>query len=53
MDMAFVIRHRLKELGLEQLDLAAAAQVTESYISQLLSGKKPPPDTDRTEKSAN
>jgi len=30
-----VIKHRLKDLGLEQKDLAAAAQVTESSISQL------------------
>ncbi len=37
MDVSFIIRQRLKELGLEQRDLAAAAQVTESYISQLLS----------------
>ena len=49
MDMAFVIRQRLKELVLEQRDLAAAAQVTESYISQLLSGKKSPPAPDRTD----
>ena len=49
MDVAFVIRHRLKELGLEQKDLAAAAQVTESYISQLLSRKKSPPAPSRTD----
>ena len=49
MDIALVIRHRLKELGLEQRDLATAAQVTESYISQLLGGKKPPPDPERTD----
>ncbi len=36
MDVSLLIRHRLKDLGLEQKDLAAAAQVTESYISQLL-----------------
>jgi transcriptional regulator with XRE-family HTH domain len=36
-------------LGLEQKDLAAAAQVTESYISQLLAGKKAPPAPDRTD----
>ena len=36
MDVPLIIRHRLNELGLEQKDLAAAAQVTESYISQLL-----------------
>ncbi len=49
MDVALVIRHRLKELGVGQKSLAAAAQVTESYISQLLSGKKAPPAPDRTD----
>jgi transcriptional regulator with XRE-family HTH domain len=39
----------LKELGLEQKDLAAAAQVTESYISQLLARKKAPPAPGRTD----
>jgi transcriptional regulator with XRE-family HTH domain len=48
MDMALVIRHRLHELGLEQRDLATAAKVTESYISQLLSGKRVPPAAHRT-----
>ena len=49
MDVSLVIRHRLKELGLEQKDLAAAAQVTESYISQLLARKKAPPAPGRTD----
>lgn len=49
MDVSFLIRHRLKELGLEQKDLAAAAQVTESYISQLLARKKAPPSPGRTD----
>ena len=49
MDFGSVIRGRLKELGLEQKDLAAAAEVTESYISQLLSRKKAPPAQDRTD----
>ena len=49
MDVSLIIRQRLKELGLEQRDLAAAAQVTESYISQLLSRKKAPPAVDRTD----
>jgi transcriptional regulator with XRE-family HTH domain len=40
---------RLQELGLEQKDLAAATEVTESYISQLLTGKKLPPAPDRTD----
>jgi len=48
-DVCSVIQQRLKELGLEQRDLAAAAQVTESYISQLLTRKKAPPATDRTD----
>ena len=49
MDISLLIRHRLKELGLEQKDLAAAAQVTESYISQLLARKKAPPAPGRTD----
>jgi transcriptional regulator with XRE-family HTH domain len=49
MDVALVIRHRLNELGIEQRDLATAAQVTESYISQLLNGKKTPPMANRTD----
>lgn len=44
-----MIRHRLTELGLEQRDLAVAAEVTESYISQLLARKKIPPAPGRTE----
>lgn len=49
MDVGSVIRQRLAELGLEQKDLAAAAEVTESYISQLLTRKKAPPAPDRTD----
>ena len=49
MDVSLLIRHRLKELGLEQKDLAAAAQVTESYISQLLARKKAPSPPGRTD----
>jgi len=45
----FVIRHRLEELGLEQRDLARAARVTESYISQLLTRRKAPPAPNRTD----
>ena len=48
MDFSLVIRRRLEQLDLEQRDLASAAQVTESYISQLLTRKKTPPATDRT-----
>ncbi len=47
MHVALVIRQRLEQLGLEQRDLADAAQVTESYISQLLAGKKAPPAPNR------
>jgi len=42
-------RQRLEELGLGQKDLAAAAKVTESYISQLLTRKKSPPSSGRTD----
>jgi transcriptional regulator with XRE-family HTH domain len=49
MDVCSVIKARLQELGLEQKDLAAAAEVTESYISQLLTRKKLPPAPDRTD----
>src|ERR1700737_4310020 len=49
MDVPLVIGHRLQELGLEQRDLAAASEVTESYISQLLTRKKAPPAPDRTD----
>src|SRR5713226_8307617 len=49
MDFRLLVRHRLKELGTEQRDLAVAAQVTESYISQLLTGKKAPPAPERTD----
>jgi len=44
-----VIKQRLDELGFEQKDLATAADVTESYISQLLARKKLPPAPDRTD----
>jgi transcriptional regulator with XRE-family HTH domain len=48
-DVCLLIKHRLEELGLEQRDLAAAAEVTESYISQLLTRKKLPPAPGRTD----
>src|SRR5712691_4469419 len=48
-DVPFVIRQRLEELGLEQQDLARAARVTDSYISQLLTRKKAPPAPNRTD----
>src|SRR5438309_8589348 len=49
MDVCSVIKRRLKELRLEQKDLATAAEVTDSYISQLLARKKLPPAPDRTD----
>lgn len=49
MDVSLLIRHRLAELGLDQKDLAAGAQVTESYVSQLLARKKTPPAPGRTD----
>ncbi|MGH9571929.1 MAG: helix-turn-helix domain-containing protein [Candidatus Acidiferrales bacterium] len=44
-----MIKQRLEELDLEQKDLAVAAEVTDSYISQLLARKKLPPLPDRTD----
>ena len=49
MDIALTLKDRLKELGLDQRTLARAAQVTESYISQLLTQKKLPPASNRTD----
>jgi transcriptional regulator with XRE-family HTH domain len=48
-DIPRVIKQRLGELGLEQKELARVAGVTDSYVSQLLSGKKLPPAPDRTD----
>jgi len=49
MDIPVVVKQRLGELGLEQKGLARSAGVTDSYVSQLLSGKKLPPAPDRTD----
>ena len=49
MDLSLIIRQRLDQLGHEQRELAIAAEVTESYISQLLTRKKAPPDPARTD----
>jgi len=49
MDIALVIRQRLDELELDQRDLARAANVTESYVSQILTRKKAPPAPERTD----
>jgi len=48
-DVSLVIRQRLEAFGLDQRELARAAQVTESYISQLLTRKKAPPAPSRTD----
>jgi transcriptional regulator with XRE-family HTH domain len=48
-DVCLVIKQRLEELRLEQKDLAAAAEVTESYISQVLARKKLPPAPEKTD----
>jgi transcriptional regulator with XRE-family HTH domain len=49
MDVSSVIKARLQQLGHGQKELATAAEVTESYISQLLTRKKLPPAPDRTD----
>jgi transcriptional regulator with XRE-family HTH domain len=49
MDVSQLIQQKLTELGLDQRDLADAAEVTESYISQLLTRKKAPPAPERTD----
>lgn len=49
MNLIHFIRQRLRELGADQRELARAAQVTDSFISQLLSGRKPPPASERTD----
>jgi transcriptional regulator with XRE-family HTH domain len=48
-DVCLVIKERLEALGFGQKDLAAAADVTESYVSQLLTRKKLPPAPERTD----
>jgi transcriptional regulator with XRE-family HTH domain len=48
-DVALVIKQRLEEFGLDQRELAQAAEVTESYISQLLTRRKAPPAPTRTD----
>jgi transcriptional regulator with XRE-family HTH domain len=49
LDFPLLIRQRLKDLGIGQKELATTAQVTESYVSQLLNAKKPPPAPERTD----
>jgi len=48
-DVPLLIRQRLDELGLEQKDLARAARVTESYVSQLLTRRRMPPAPERSD----
>ncbi len=49
MNIPELIKQRLEELGHEQRELAAVAEVTESYISQLLTGKKSLPAPNRSD----
>lgn len=49
MDFSSLVRSRLASLGYGQKDLARAVQVTDSYISQLLTRRKAPPRSDRTD----
>ena len=49
MNFSALVRSRLAKLGYGQKDLARAAQVTDSYISQLLGERKAPPGRDRTD----
>src|SRR5205809_4943989 len=49
MDVSQLIQQKHTEFGMDRRDLADAADVTESYISQLLSRKKAPPAPDRTD----
>ncbi len=49
MDVSLVIKQRLELFGLDQRELARAAHVTESYISQLLTRRKMPPAPNRTD----
>src|SRR5437667_5157539 len=49
MDVSQLIQQKHTEFGMDQRDLADAADITESYISQLLSRKKAPPAPDRTD----
>ena len=49
MNISELIKHRLEKLGHEQRELATAAEVTESYISQLLTGKKSLPAPNRSD----
>lgn len=49
LNLSTFVRSRLATLGHGQKDLARAVQVTDSYISQLLTRRKAPPRRDRTD----
>lgn len=49
MDFVTLVRSRLATIGRAQKDLAQAAEVADSYISQLLTRKRSPPAPDRTD----
>jgi len=49
MDIAELIKSRLQKLEYDQKALAAAIQVTPSFVSQLLKKKKSPPSPSRTD----
>lgn len=49
MDFVTLVRSRLATMGRAQKDLAQAAEVADSYISQLLTRKRSPPAPDRTD----
>lgn len=49
MDFVTLVRSRLATLGRAQKDLAQAAEVADSYISQLLTRKRSPPAPERTD----
>jgi DNA-directed RNA polymerase subunit F len=49
LNFSALVKARLAKLGHGQKDLARAAQVTDSYVSQLLTRRKAPPSRDRTD----
>jgi transcriptional regulator with XRE-family HTH domain len=49
LDFVTLVRSRLATLGYAQKELARAVQVADSYVSQLLTRKRPPPAPDRTD----
>jgi transcriptional regulator with XRE-family HTH domain len=49
LDFVTLVRSSLTALGCAQKELALAAEVADSYISQLLTGKRAPPAPNRTD----